>query len=260
MIREIWCKSALTVSKLPGIDYSLNPYVGCQHACVYCYVPNVMRLRRAEWGKTVSAKVNIPSLLQKELKKRPRGIVGISASTDAYQPAEKRYELTRKCLAVLARHDWPVDILTKSDMVLRDSDILTHLKDVRVGFTIPTLNDESRRLLEPGAPSIERRLLALKACGEHSLHTYVFCGPLFLDIEKEDVKEYVDVCIDAGAEEIIVDDFHLKQGIWESMASVLPLEKKTVFEERIREAYHEKIFSEFERCCRGAITLTRAFS
>jgi len=258
MIRETWCKSALTISKLPGIEYSLNPYVGCQHACVYCYVPSVMHLKRDEWGKTVHAKVNIPSVLQKEIKKRSRGIVGISTSTDAYQPAEKRYELTRKCLMVLARHDWPVDILTKSDLVLRDIDILARLSDVRVGFTIPTLNDKSRRLLEPHAPSIERRLSALRECGENGLRTYVFCGPLFPDVEKEGVKNCVDVFIDAGAEEIIIDSFHLKRGIWESMASVIPDEEKMIFEERIRGAV--KLFSEFERHCRGRITLTRAFA
>jgi len=260
MIREIWCKSALTVSKLPGIDYSLNPYAGCQHACVYCYVPSVMHLRRDEWGKAVSAKVNIPSLLHQEMKKRQRGIVGISTSTDAYQPVERKYELTRKCMMVLARHDWPVDILTKSDMVLRDVDVLLRLSDVRVGFTIPTLNDESRRLLEPHAPSIERRLAALRKCTKRGLRTYVFCGPLFPDVEKKDVEEYVDAFIDAGAEEIIVDDFHLKWGVWHSMVSVLPLEKKKVFEERIRGAHHRELFSEFERCCRGRITLTRAFA
>ena len=81
-ITETKCKSALSKSNLPGLDYSLNPYRGCQHKCAYCYVPNVLRIKRAEWGNYVNVKTNIPNILAKELKKKKRGIVALSTVTD----------------------------------------------------------------------------------------------------------------------------------------------------------------------------------
>ena len=92
-IREVKCKSALSSSSLPGLDYSLNPYRGCQHNCAYCYVPNVLRIQRKEWGSFVEVKTNIPVVLSKELKKKKPGVVGLSTVTDPYQPIEKKYHL-----------------------------------------------------------------------------------------------------------------------------------------------------------------------
>ena len=96
-INEVKCKSALSLSALPGLNYSLNPYRGCQHNCAYCYVPNVLRIKRTEWGNFVDVKINIPLVLSKELKIKKSGVVGISTVTDPYQPVEKKYMLTRYC-------------------------------------------------------------------------------------------------------------------------------------------------------------------
>ena len=83
-IRQIDCKTALSPSRLPGLDYSLNPYRGCEHNCAYCYVPNVLRISRENWGEFVDIKVNIPLILSKELKRKKPGVVAISTVTDPY--------------------------------------------------------------------------------------------------------------------------------------------------------------------------------
>ena len=126
-IKFIKCKSALSISKLPGLDYSLNPYVGCQHNCVYCYAPNVLKIDRINWGNIIGIKSNIPVILSKELKKKKIGIIGISTVTDPYQPIEKKYKLTRYCLDQLIKYDFPIHIQTKSSIINRDIDIISKI-------------------------------------------------------------------------------------------------------------------------------------
>ena len=116
-VTTISCKSALSQSRLLGYDYALNPYRGCEHGCSYCYAPYVLHEDR-EWGGFVDVKLDIPSVLSKELGRRKKGVVGISTVTDPYQPIEKKYELTRTCLEHLLRHDFPICIQTKSALAL----------------------------------------------------------------------------------------------------------------------------------------------
>jgi DNA repair photolyase len=258
MIDEMWCKTALSPSKLPGLDYSLNPYSGCAHACKYCYVPNVLHLDRKKWGE-VKAKINIPMVLRKELKSKRKGTVGISTVTDAYQPAEKEYELTRKCLSLLLKKDFPINIQTKSDMVLRDMDLIKKFSMAAVGITITTLDEMGAKMLEPGAPSVKRRLQTVKKLADDGIYAYIFFGPVFPDIEKSEVERYVQTFIDHGAEEIMIDSLHLKPGVWESVSSSLPEGKREVFGERLKANYYADIFSEIEKECRGKIALTKAF-
>ena len=124
-VTEITCKTALNPSSLPGLVYSLNPYRGCQHKCAYCYVPNVLRIKRCKWGEFVNVKTNIPVVLSKELRNKKQGVVAISTVTDPYQPIEKKYLLTRFCLEQLLRADFPISIQTKSDLVTRDINIIS---------------------------------------------------------------------------------------------------------------------------------------
>ena len=258
MIKEKWCKTALSPSKLPGLDYSLNPYSGCSHACRYCYVPNVIHVERNKWNE-VYAKINIPTVLQKELRNKRRGVVGISTVTDPYQPAEKKYKLTEKCLLVLLKKDFPIDIQTKSDLVIRDMEIIKRFSRAAVGITITSLNEDDINLLEPGAPSAERRLSAAGELSEGGVYVYVFFGPVFPDIEVNEVREYVDAFIDAGVKEIMIDSLHLKEGVLESVLSALPDEKRDIFIKRLGENYYDEILSEVKRQCKGKITLTEAF-
>jgi DNA repair photolyase len=180
IIREIKVKSILTRSGIPGVDYCINPYVGCYHGCKYCYATFMKRFtgHTDEWGSFVDVKINAPEVLQKELRRKEKGRVIISSVTDAYQPVEGKYKITRQCLEVLSEHQYEVDILTKSPLVLRDIDILKRIRDIDVGITITTDDDRIRKVFEPNAPPINTRINALKRLHENGIKTYVFIGPV----------------------------------------------------------------------------------
>jgi DNA repair photolyase len=203
------------------LDYSLNPYRGCQHGCAYCYVPNVLRISRAKWGCFVDVKKNIPVVLSKELKKKKLGVVGLSTVTDPYQSIENKYKLSRYCLEQLLIHDFPVCVQTKSALVLRDLDLISKFSDPEIMFSIGTLNEDERKMLEPGASSINDRLNALKRCSDEGIKTAVFFGPIYPTIKIEDIEKIVDTFVESGAKEIMVDKFNLKPGIGENIESKL---------------------------------------
>ncbi len=192
-ITDIKCKTALSKSNLPGLEYSLNPYRGCQHSCAYCYVPNVLRIKREDWGNFVEVKTNIANVLANELRNKKPGVVGISTVTDPYQPIEKKYKQTRFCLEQLLRYDFSVHIQTKSDLVLRDIDLISRFSDIEVMFSIGTLNDSERKLLEPNASSIQERLNAIKQISENGVKTSVFFGPIYPSLKIQDIAEIIDV-------------------------------------------------------------------
>lgn len=240
-ISQIKCKTALSKSNLPGLDYSLNPYRGCQHNCAYCYVPNILRIKRIEWGGFVEIKKNIPVILSNELRFKKPGIVAISTVTDPYQPVEKKFELTRYCLEQLLIHDFPVCIQTKSDLITRDIDLISKFTNPEVMFSIATLNDSERDILEPNTSTIQKRLNALKSFSDLGIKTSVFFGPVYPTIKIKDLSNIVDVFIENGAKEIMIDKLNLKPGIKENVERILNLDisknlvnydllKKTIFE------------------------------
>ncbi len=164
------CKSALNAVRGMPFKWSLNPYMGCEHRCTFCYVRAFEK--RAErpsddrYGRTIRVKVNIASVLRVELGRRGWAgeTVVIGAATDPYQPAEGTYRLTRACLGVLADHANPTGIITRGPMIVRDIDVLTHLArraELGVTFSVPTLDDEVWRRTEPGTAHPRRRLEAL---------------------------------------------------------------------------------------------------
>lgn len=220
-IREVKCKTALSKSSLPGLDYSLNPYRGCQHSCAYCYVPNILRIKRQEWGCFVDCKTNIPLVLSKELRKKKPGVVGISTVTDPYQPVEKKFRLTRYCLEQLLIHDSPICVQTKSSLIVRDIDVISRFSDVEVMVSIATLNDAERQLLEPFSSSVKERLNVLKELHNAGVRTTVFFGPVYPTVRKEDLPGILDVFAECGVSEIMIDGFNLKPGIWQNMKSSL---------------------------------------
>jgi DNA repair photolyase len=178
-VKEIKAKSILNRSKI--FDYCLNPYIGCQINCTYCYARLFMRRysRHSEaWGQFVDVKVNAPELLNEQLVKARRGTVWISSVCDPYQPLEARYEVTRRCLKELAEKQFPINIQTKSDLVLRDVDLLQEFETIEVGFTITSDDERVVRLFEPRAPSVERRLRALERIHSSGIRTFAFVGPL----------------------------------------------------------------------------------
>lgn len=179
IVREIEARSILSKSQI--YDYALNAYVGCQHRCLYCYAKFMRRFtgHREPWGEFVDVKINAPELLAKEvLKKKRKGRVWISGVCDAYQPLERRYRLTRRCLEILVAEGWPVTVQTKSPLVLRDIDILTRSAEAEVGFTITTADEKVRRIFEPGAPPVGKRIEALRSLHDAGIRTFVMIAPL----------------------------------------------------------------------------------
>lgn len=178
IVKEIEAKSILSKSRIS--EYTVNAYVGCGHNCAYCYAKFMKRFtgHREHWGSFVDVKVNAPELLAGEVKKKKKGRVWISGVCDAYQPLERKYRLTRGCLDILADHQWPVTIQTKSPLVLRDMDILKRLPNCEVGFTITTANEKVRRLFEPGAPPVAKRVEALEVLHGEGIRTFVMVAPL----------------------------------------------------------------------------------
>lgn len=186
-IREVRARSILSRTRIPGIDYCLNCYTGCGHGCAYCYATFMKKFTNhpEPWGTFVDVKVNAVDLLKKALRRNITGEVLMSSVTDAYQPLEKKYELTRGCLGLLAQTELDVDILTKSDLVVRDIDILSGMATVDVGLTITTNREDIKRVFERASSSIGERINALKALRRAGVSTYVFIGPILpMDPEK----------------------------------------------------------------------------
>src|SRR5665647_3075066 len=137
-VREVQAKSILSASKI--YPWVVNPYTGCQHACTYCYARFMKRVTRhpEPWGEFVDVKINAPSLLRAEIRKKERARVWVSGVCDPYQPLEERYRLTRPCLEILAENGWPVVVQTRSPLVLRDLDIIRDARDFEVGLSVTT--------------------------------------------------------------------------------------------------------------------------
>ncbi len=184
-IQTIQCRSVLTKSNLPKVDYCINPYVGCLHACVYCYARFMKRFtgHSEPWGHFLDIKLNAPDVLAKELAKGPkRGTVLLGSVTDAYQPSERKYGITRAILAVLLKHDFPVSILTKSDLVLRDTDLLKQFSDCEVGLTITSVDEDVAHNFEPHSSSLKKRVGALETLHRNGIVTYAFVGPILPEL------------------------------------------------------------------------------
>lgn len=238
MIREIKVRTALSLSKLPGLDYALNPYRGCAHACVYCYAPSLLRWDKGNWGDVVEAKINLPRVLSRELRTARKGVIGLGTVTDPYQPGERTHEITRRCLELLLRHDYPVCIQTKSSLVLRDMDLLKRFSHIEVGVTLTALDESMRQKLEPGASSVQERLQTLLELSRHEIHSWVFLGPVMPYLIDEDIGPLLDTIAAVNPEYVLVDRLRMKEGMWE----------------RIKEFilhYDPILLPGYEKICRG---------
>jgi len=178
IVKEVHAKTILSKSKV--FDYTINPYIGCEHGCTYCYARFMKRYtgHKEEWGEFVDAKINAANLLRLEIKKKRLGRVWISGTCDPYQPLEKKYELTRKCLEILSKHAWPVTIQTKSPLASRDVELLRKVNDVEVRFTITTADENIRRIFEPNSPPITERIETLEKLRSAGIRTFAMIAPL----------------------------------------------------------------------------------
>jgi DNA repair photolyase len=182
-IKEIQSKTILSPSQV--YDYVINPYVGCQHACLYCYARFMKRFtgHTESWGEFVDVKINAGDLLRNEILKKKKGKVWVSGVCDPYQPLEAKYQLTRKCIELLMENNWPLIIQTRSSLVLRDVEILKEKKNVEVGLSITTSNDEIRKVFEPNAPPIVERLKTIESLYQNGISTYVMIAPILPEAE-----------------------------------------------------------------------------
>ena len=213
-------------SRIRSLDYAINPYLGCEHACVYCYATFMARFSdiKDEWGSFVGVKENAPDVLRKEIPLRKPGVVSFGTVCDAYQPVEERYGITRSCLeAFIDAEGFEVGVLTKSDLVLRDMDVLSKLPNADVGFSITCLDRELAAVFEPRAPSPSRRLAAMRELSREGIPVWGFFGPVlptFTDTE-EGIAEVLMAMADAGASRVLVDAMSLYPKVQSSVRSLI---------------------------------------
>ncbi|ACR79781.1 SPL family radical SAM protein [Kosmotoga olearia] len=180
MIKEICAKKAVTRTKIPVARYTVNPYIGCTFGCRYCFARFIgaFKYTSGTWGKDILVRKNIPELLRKEINKLSPGKFFLSTSCDPYQHIEKKYEITRTVIRILLSHWMPIFIMTKSSLIRRDIDLLMLEVDLEVNITITTDREDVRKLLEPGAPSIQERLETIKFLKEKGIKVGAFVGPV----------------------------------------------------------------------------------
>jgi len=257
-IKEIEVRSILSRCGIYGVDYSINPYIGCELNCAYCfarYVAKKIGKRSEEWGSFVYVKRNAPIVLKREIAKKKRGVVLMSSVTDPYQPLERKYSLTRELMETLAPYEFPLTILTKSPLVLRDVNILKKFSDVEVGFTIVTLDERARAHFEPQAPPIAERLEALKQLKEEAIPTFVMLGPILPGISDREMESYIEQMAKLEIDYLLVDRLNLKAGNWASIkrailgydSKLLPLYEQVLFR---KNEYFDEMKIKIETLCK----------
>ena len=200
------------VNKVPSpdipMDYSMNPYQGCEHGCVYCYA----RPTHEYWGYSsgmdfeskILVKKNAPDLLRRELASRawvPKPIL-LSGNTDCYQPAEQKFKITRELLKIALEFRQPIGIITKNSLILRDLDILSELQKrnlIRVTMSITSLDESTRRILEPRTASCKNRVEAVRKLTEIGIPTSVNLAPIIPGINDHEIPEIMKAVSEAGA-------------------------------------------------------------
>lgn len=220
-INTIQCKTLLTKSRLPEADYCINPYIGCSHACVYCYARFMRRFSGHDesWGHFLDVKINAPEVLARELdRKHKRGVVLLGSVTDAYQPIEQKYRLTRAILEILLQHDFPVSVLTKSNLVVRDLDLFKQFSRCEIGLTLTTTDQKIARNFEPHSPLPQQRIKALEILHQGGIATYVFIGPILPELTD---LEAIFTAIQGKVNFVMAESLNMKCGNWPDIQGVL---------------------------------------
>ena len=226
------CKSALNAVRGMPFKWSLNPYMGCEHRCTFCYVrafeKRADRPSDDRYGRTIRVKSNVADVLRQELS-RPSWkfeSVAIGAATDPYQPAEGTYRLTRACLQALADRSNPCGLITRGPMIVRDLDVLVDLSrraSFSVTFSVPTLDDDVWRRTEPGTAHPRRRLDALSKLVAAGVKASVGMAPILpgLSDRPEQLEAVVVAAREAGAVGIWANLLYLRPGTKEHFLDCL---------------------------------------
>ncbi len=191
-----------------GMAYSMNPYQGCEHGCVYCYARNTHEYWGYSAGKefenTILVKKDAPKLLETKLRSPSwkAATIVLSGNTDCYQPAEKKYKITRSCLALFLKYRHPVAIITKNSLLLRDLDLLCELQKHRligVHISLTSLEEETRRLLEPRTTSVTKRLQTIQVLTQNNIPVHVMLAPIIPGINSHEILNMAKAVSDRGA-------------------------------------------------------------
>ncbi len=186
-----------------GIDYNMNLYRGCSHGCIYC--DSQSSCYHIDAFDIVRSKENALNILKQELiKKKTKGVIGIGSMSDTYNPMERKYEITKGALELISKYNYGVAIDTKSDLILRDLDILKEINsknNVIVKFTITTPNDELSKIIEPNVCKTSKRLNAIKTLSDNGIFTGIMMNPTlpFITDNEDDIKKLVKSAYEHGA-------------------------------------------------------------
>ena len=191
-----------------GMMHSMNPYQGCEHGCIYCYARNTHEF----WGysagldfeRKILIKKDAPKLLEAKLKSKrwKASTIVLSGNTDCYQPAEKKFEITRACLKVFLKYRHPVGIITKNTLILRDLDILKELTKnqlIGVNVSVTSLSEKTRRILEPRTTTIKKRLETIRVLSENGIPVNAMLAPIIPGINSHEIMNLAKAVSDNGA-------------------------------------------------------------
>ncbi|HJW27909.1 MAG TPA: PA0069 family radical SAM protein, partial [Saprospiraceae bacterium] len=191
-----------------GLEYSMNPYQGCEHGCVYCYARNTHPYWGYSAGVDFESKILIkreaPQLLAKKLAS-PKWVpspIMLSGNTDCYQPIEAKLKITRQILEILERFQHPVGIITKSALILRDIDIISRMAEKRlvsVAVSINTLDESLRRQLEPRTTTLQRRLQVIEEMSKAGVHVHAMLAPIIPGLNDHEIMDLMEAVSKAGA-------------------------------------------------------------
>jgi DNA repair photolyase len=191
-----------------GMAYSLNPYQGCEHGCTYCYARNSHQY----WGysagidfeRKIIVKKNAPQLFKKFLEKKNWDVstISLSGNTDCYQPAERKYKLTRQLLEIALAYKQPIGMITKNALILRDLDLLTELAKhnlCMVYISINSLNEDLRHVMEPRTATAKQRIKVVEELSKAGVPTGVMVAPLIPGLSDHEIPNILKTVANAGA-------------------------------------------------------------
>lgn len=240
-----------------GMQYSMNPYQGCEHGCIYCYARNTHEY----WGysagldfeRRILVKKNAPELLEKKIRHKNWKAYPIimSGNTDCYQPAEQQFKITRSCLEVFLKYKHPVGMITKNALMLRDLDLLCRLQEdnlISVNVSITSLSEETRRILEPRTTTIRKRLETVKKLSENRIPVNVMIAPIIPSINSHEILNLAKAASDNGARSIAFTVVHLNGAIGQ------------IFTDWIRKKMPdraEKVLNQIKACHGGTLNDSR---
>ena len=240
-----------------GMQYSMNPYQGCEHGCVYCYARNTHEF----WGysagldfeRRILVKKDAPKLLEQHLKKKnwKAQTIVMSGNTDCYQPAEQKFRITRQCLEIFLKYKHPVGIITKNSRILEDLDLLKALAEdhlIAGNISITSLSENTRRLLEPRTATTKKRLETVKALTEHGIPVNVMIAPIIPSINSHEILPLAKAASEHGAVSIGHTIVRLNGAIGEIFTDLI---KKTMPDRA------EKVLHQIENCHGGTLNDSR---